>query len=72
VSARDAALAEAADQVLAGIADVAGFCARLEAVGGCGKLIGAIRSRLLVRSPVRDKPLAAVWAEAAERMVAQR
>jgi hypothetical protein len=68
MTARDKALAEAVDQVLGGIADIAGFLARLEASGGSGRLVAAIRARLVTRVE-SGKPVAAVWDEAAERMV---
>lgn len=69
MSARDRALAEAADQVLAGISDVAGLCARLETIGGCGRLVSAIRARISAPSPVAGRPDAGVWAAAADRLV---
>jgi hypothetical protein len=51
MSARDEALAEAVDQVL----------------GGCGKLVAAIRARLAAPPPVAGKPDPGIWAEAADR-----
>jgi hypothetical protein len=72
VSARDKVLAGAVDQVLAGISDVTGFVEKLEAAGGNGRLIAAIRTRLTAPPPEARKPDAAIWAEAAERMVVRR
>ena len=72
MSARDEALAEAVEQLLAGIADVSGFCSRLEVAGGCGRLLGAINARLVTTpTTAAGAPLRAVWSEATERLISR-
>jgi hypothetical protein len=70
MTGRGKALEAAVEQLLAGIADLTGLCERLEAAGGNGRLITAIRARLTATPPVAGKPEVGVWAEAAERMIA--
>jgi hypothetical protein len=69
LSPRDNAMAGVVEAILTNISDVGGLVEKLETAGGCGKLVAAIRDRLVAPPPAAGKPDAVLWAEAAERMV---